>query len=805
VTTSSVAYGLARAVYLAALIALSSGTGRAQERPVIVVDRTGLPLPGVTIQLLDRSGVTSTVTTGSDGTFVLDPLAAGDRIVASLDGFEAQTVSRVNLERIQLELARAVESTTVVGSVVETAAPTSALLGSAITASTVARLPSAHMNARESLPLLPAVTRGPDGLIQLGGARAYETPLTIDGFNVTDPATGYSSINLPLETVKGIEVLRDPISTMHGGLLGGLVRIESTAGSDDLETGIQGFVPRPRWTSPGFGRIEGIFPRAYVTGTAPGGRLKYVAAAEYDYERIPVPDVTDRTGDDLIEQSAIMFTRFDMQWSPRQRSTVESFAYPTHTRYSGLGPRREAAATVDLSGHDLFGGVTHRLLSVGRGVLTLQFGAFARHAELRPNGSDAAVLSPDGWSGNWFTQVQRASSRYTGAASWERVFGGSRSHDVTVAAEFAKRSLDGRVHERSVHVIDQTGRRVRSVEYGAASTFGATDRPFNAAVRDVWQASTRLQIDGGVRVDYSNRTGATPSTRVGTRLVLDSSGDTVLKAGYGGFVGNLPLGVPAFANYPDRIDRSFDPDTGDVIRELHLKPVVGRLRLPHAKALVLSLERRLARGLDAQVMLTRRRSSHLATLRVPTHSGAMSVESNGRGSYDELQLSARRAWGGQQQLFLSYTLGSSFGELNDFSTLFQSMDVPLVQPGGQARTASDARHRLLAWSTLNLPSRVVISPVMEWRSGFPYSAVDARYFYDGAPQSGSFPAFFAVDTVAYKTFTVKQRDTDLGIQIFNLTHHTNPRDVYPVVSAPRFGQFGNSIGTTVRGYMLLKW
>ena len=55
-----------------------------------------------------------------------------------------------------------------------------------------------------------------------------------------------------------------------------------------------------------------------------------------------------------------------------------------------------------------------------------------------------------------------------------------------------------------------------------------------------------------------------------------------------------------------------------------------------------------------------------------------------------------------------------------------------------------------------------------------------------------------------QTFTVRRRSADLGVQVFNLTNHRNPRDVYPVVDAPRFGQFTNSVGPIFRGYMLLR-
>jgi hypothetical protein len=139
-------------------------------------------------------------------------------------------------------------------------------------------------------------------------------------------------------------------------------------------------------------------------------------------------------------------------------------------------------------------------------------------------------------------------------------------------------------------------------------------------------------------------------------------------------------------------------------------------------------------------------------------------------------------------------------------TLFAGFDHPLLQPGGMAPQAADARHRWLAWGTVNTPLwGLVLSPVMEWHSGFPYSAVDDRQFYFDTPNSRMYPAFFAVDMIAYKTVTYKMRAADVGIQVFNLTNHQNPRDVYPVVGTRYFGSFTNSVGPIVRGFMMIKW
>jgi hypothetical protein len=181
------------------------------------------------------------------------------------------------------------------------------------------------------------------------------------------------------------------------------------------------------------------------------------------------------------------------------------------------------------------------------------------------------------------------------------------------------------------------------------------------------------------------------------------------------------------------------------------------------------------------------------------------VSSTGRAWYHETQVSIRRAWPHDQQLFVSYVHSVSRGELNDFETLFQSVDAPLVQRGGRARLPGDAPHRLLAWATINLPASFVVSPVMEWRSGFPYAVVDERREYVGEPNTERYPAFFSTDLVFFKTLTAGDHSADIGIQVFNVTDHRNPRDVYAVAGSQGFGTFTNSVGPTLRGYMLLKW
>jgi len=771
----------------------------------VVLDQTELPLPGVTVEVIEGNTVTATITSRADGTFEIPQTVPGSRVMARLEGFEPVELLRAEATRIVLLIARATTTTVVVGSELSPESPITPLLGNTLTATDIARLPNSRLQARESLPLLPSVIRGPDGLMRLGGARPSESPMLLDGFDVTDPATGVTSVSLAYEAVRGVEVLRDPMNTTYGDLMGALFKMETRAG-DQKQMGLQGFIPRPRFQNPGAGRIEGIFPRFFVGGRNGSGRFRYFSAVEYNFERIVVPDVTQGSGPNIVEKSGSVFGRMDIDASPQHQITLQGFIFPSATDLQGLSVRREQEAAPNVSANDLFAGVTSRRTYGNASLLTIRAGVLAHDSRISQNGVGPARLSPSGWRENWFARVARNAVRYSASVTLDKSLSAWRgTHDLTVSGSLRPRHLTGSVSEDPVMVENERGDLVRAVHFGATSSLSARDWPYDVSLRDSWRVNRRLQVDAGARVDGINRYGALPSARGGFRYALDDAGLTVIKAGAGNFVGKIPLAAPAFAGYPDRTESLIDETTGTVTKTV-FHPMVTRLRLPNAFAVTLQLERQVRPGMDAQIGYTRRRATRLATLDVATDGGPLAVTSDGRSNYEEYQVSVRQVWKNSQQLFVSYVRSSARGELNDFMTLFTGFDQPLLQPGGMSQLSADARHRWLAWGTVNTPLwGLVVSPVMEWHSGFPYSTLDERYFYHGEPNGERYPAFMAVDMIAYKTVTYRKRAADVGVQLFNLTNHKNPRDVYPVAGTRRFGAFTNSVGPILRGFMMIKW
>ncbi len=784
-------------------------SARAQPPPsarAVVVDQTGLPLPGVRIDVYRGEQIIETVTTAGDGTFQLTPGLPNDMVDAALAGFETIRVPRAQASRIVLPLGRTTEVTEVVASALTSSGTSMEHLGSTMSAPMAQKLPTARPHILQALPLLPAVVRGRDGLLRIGGTRPHESSLWIDGFDVTDPVTGTTAIDLPDESVKGMGVVRDPISATFGGVLGSMASIETTTGGDQFKAGIQGFIPRPRLNRQyGLGRIEAFFPRAYASGRARFAH--YFVSTELNFERVPVPGVTTESGTPAAGATGVVsFARVDLDVSKRQTVTVEGLFTPASASFSGLSPLQRPEASPDVTSRDLFGGVVDRFVLGPSQLITVRVGWMRHSSTIAADGTGAAILSPGGWSQNWFSTVDTSGTRRSASITWDRAgLAALGAHTVSLSAGFQLRTMEGTLTHQPIRIQDDDGRLTRLIAFAPIDgPIGARDTSGGFGARDLWDVSPRLQVDLNLRLDGSGGSSAW-SPRAGIRYTPDDDGRTTLKASAGRFVGFVPLAARAYAEYPARTDTTYDPQSGAVVRALTFQPAGRALDLPHADGVAFEIEQRLRDGLELQASVRQRVGARLPTVDVPEDGGVAALASTGRSRYRELQVSARQTWNKDAQLFVSYVRAASRGELNDFGTLFTRLATPLLEPGGTAPLPSDVPHRLRAWGTVALPLRVVVSPAVEWRSGFPFSIQDTDRHYVGAPNSQRLPAYFATDVTAFKTFDVFARKMDLGLQVFNITGHFNPRDVIAVTPSSQFGTLTNSVGVTLAGYMQIRW
>ncbi len=143
-------------------------------------------------------------------------------------------------------------------------------------------------------------------------------------------------------------------------------------------------------------------------------------------------------------------------------------------------------------------------------------------------------------------------------------------------------------------------------------------------------------------------------------------------------------------------------------------------------------------------------------------------------------------------IYVSYVRSRARGDLNDFNTYFGDLGSPIIRPNQYANLPFDVPHRIIGWGKISLPSRSTISPIFEWRSGFPFSVRDVGQNFVGVRNADAtrFPRFLSVDAELAKEFQItKKYGVRLSILGFNLTNHFNPRDVRANTADPQFRQF----------------
>jgi hypothetical protein len=111
-------------------------------------------------------------------------------------------------------------------------------------------------------------------------------------------------------------------------------------------------------------------------------------------------------------------------------------------------------------------------------------------------------------------------------------------------------------------------------------------------------------------------------------------------------------------------------------------------------------------------------------------------------------------------------------------------------------------HRLLVRGNIGLPHQWDFAPVVEIRSGFPWSAVNEYQDFVGPRnRAGRLPIVRTVDFSVSRQMQLWKYRFRGGIRIYNLLGASAARDVQNNSASPRFGQFFNPIERSI-GFVL---
>ena len=300
-----------------------------------------------------------------------------------------------------------------------------------------------------------------------------------------------------------------------------------------------------------------------------------------------------------------------------------------------------------------------------------------------------------------------------------------------------------------------------------------------------------------------NRSWAASTSRRAApcRWSLPATVGTIIRAGGGLFYHTVPLNVASFDQFQTRTVTQFVEDGATPIDRQPLSNVLAsELRAPRSVMWNVEVDRQLLPKLSVRAGY-QQRDNHDETV-VDVTPSALVLRSNGRSRYREGQVTARYTFHGDDRIVASYTRSSASGNLNDFNGFFGNLENAVIRPDEYGPLAWDAPHRVLVWANLTFPRGFSLFPVLDTRTGFPLSNVDAdRNFVGPRNEAGRFPQFVSIDAQVAKKFRAFGHNATIGLKVFNITNHFNPRDYQGNVASAGFGGFNNSVSRTFRG----KW
>jgi outer membrane receptor protein involved in Fe transport len=794
--------------------------GRIQGRVSAVTAGARQAMSGVTVSLSGGwlQGRTLQTVSDADGQYSFGNLAAGDYTVTiELQGFERfEQKVMVPLEAVvdlNIELKpQALKEEVTVTAEADGIANGESSVPSVVTTQTLRNAPLVSERFQDALPLLPGVVRGPDGLLNLKGARASQSGILVSSLNVTDPVTGNPAIELPIEAVETVQVYTNPYSAEYGKFTGAITSIETRAGTNQWKYVITNILPRPRRRDGAIRGIESTTPRISFGGPLVKDRLFLFQSFEYRYVRTRVPSerLPELQSDTKLE-SFDTFTRLDYNINQLNRVTISFSVFPQKRDFYNLNSFNPQDATANFHQRGWFFALNEQAAFRKGSFLQSSFSVKQYDVDVFGNSGAPYVITPQGNTGGWFDRQNRASRRYEwlevyNLPSWQ--WRGQHASKAGVNVSYT--TFSGYDRSLPVRIQRADGTTSQVVEFVGSGTLARNNTEVSIFAQDKWTLNRRLTLDVGLRYDrdqIGEENNLAP--RFGFAVLPTDSGRTILRGGFGVFYDKIPVGIGVFEDYQAYRVTTFAADGATIIDgPRQFRPVVeGRdFRNPRSLAWNLELDHEINPRLLARLGYAERRTTRdfLVDLEPSGGGDAQLVLSNGGDArYREFQITARYRFQEKQNLYLAYVRSQSAGDLNDFNSYFGNFRNPIIRPNEFGRQPFDAPNRLLFWGDLELPWDIRMSPVVDWRNGFPYSLLDEDQKFIGARNGGGrFPTFLSLDMQATKGVTIpfrgKKYKGRVGFKIFNITNHWNPRDVQQNIAAPDFGTFYNSVGRTFR-------
>jgi len=677
-------------------------------------------------------------------------------------------------------------------------------------------LPLPKQKFTDALPLVPSVVRTPDGELNMKGASETSGMLLLDSAQLVDPVTGNFAIGVPIDAIQTVSVNETPYNTEYGGFSGGLTMIETKPPSGQWNYDFFDFIPGVRGKS---GQLVGISdwsPRLTFGGPLIQNKLSFFESFSYEKRDVPVRGLA-WPHDEIQTQGFNSFTNLQAILSPRHLLVMNVDVFPLRTQFADIDSLIPQSASSNYGQKGVSVGATDSYEFNSGALLSAVFRYTRFDGNAYGQGSEDMLITPEGWGGNFFNSWMRTANEF----ELLPVFQFAQKewlgrHELKVGADFTRRSYGGTSASRPIDLLGQNGSLAETISFQGEGFLSSRDAEIAEFVQDHWTVNDRLAFElGGRMTSQEEGRSAAFTPRGGVVFSPDRSGKTIVRAGAGLFYDQVPLLATDFNENPSQVITPFDgsglpASAPEVFRYECAEP--GRQTVftaatcnfglsPRNFTWNIEIERQLRRNLFLRASYLYSQTQDLPVvnplqLESQTNS-VLGLSPTGGSHYDDFEVTLHYQGGEFSEINASYIHSRAQGNLNAVASEFVPFEEPVIRPDAVADLNSDVPNRLITWGEFHLPWRLVIAPIADLHTGFPYSNVDVLQNYVGAPNGERFPSFFSLDARVYREFRLpvpfihklQNHRLRFGLYSINITDHSNPRDVYYNVASPYFGHF----------------
>ena len=647
--------------------------------------------------------------------------------------------------------------------------------------------------------ILPGVLRDPIGDLHFHGSSPEETNWTLDGFSLSDPASGRLEMGLGAESVQSLDLFAGRYSADLGKGTGGAMVLKTRTGEDQFGQRITNFAP-------GIELNEGLRfrdwrPRHTFSGPLIKNRAWFFNGLDLLYEENFVPELP--AGQDRnLSWSINNSLRLQAKLTPRQTLSSGLVVDYLNAPKSGLSPLDPMETTLDRRARRYFFNLKDQIALSPESVLDFGYAAYRSFYRGTPQGEDPFKITLFGRAGNYPIATHLVSSRDELRANLFTPGNWLGQHQLKVGANFSHARYFQDVSRSPIEYFRVDGTQSSELSFAGNGEFQESNLEAGAYLQDRWTIQSRLVAELGLRWDrdqIASRGAVTP--RFSLAFMPPGLDGARLSAGLGWMPSATYLRV--FTRHRDQysIFTSFAPD-GETplgppdIRVFTLDRTL--VAIPSTQNLSAGWHQRLPGMTDININYLRKRmrngyahvpvstgvvqESHLAPRGRTVH---FRLQNFKRHTYDSIEFSLSRPLLGSQRWFASYTYSSSWSN----AALEVDTDDPILFSETAGRLAWDVPHRLISWASFPLGKKTSIAYFVEWRDGFPFSVHDDNGMQVGQVNSWRLPRHFNINIHVERELSFFGHKWSLRPGVDNVTNRPNHRFANTNSASPQFLQF----------------